>query len=468
MVRPPPPLTASRPALAVSRPALAASAALAAAAGAAACAPRHSRDPAAAATPGGSTVTLYRDAAVVQQRIELDVPASGVAVARVRVPAGLGAGDVLVLPQAGVEVTALRQPGAVKTAPSPALSSPKPRPSDDLLGDELAPAEPAAEPPPPSDRPIELELTARARPGRVTLRLGYVTDRLGWDAAYTLTASPAHDRALLRGAVAIRNTGGVALPRAAVRLVDASISDARTRSAAALTARLGLTTARAVAAPAEAPPPRELGRVDLPEGETRVELVRPAPPRPMRAVLVYDPIGTRFDHTGRDPATDADLGVRPPAGPRVDESFEIDRDPAITGGLPAGPVRLLERRPDGALALLGESRLFDAAARVAQRDTITIGAAGGVTGGRERRELTVDEERKRVVEEFVITIDNQRPRPVEVVLREHLYRGTNWTLAYVSTPVGDETKEGPQQVAPRIAVPARGKARLAYTVVYWW
>jgi hypothetical protein len=131
-------------------------------------------------------------------------------------------------------------------------------------------------------------------------------------------------------------------------------------------------------------------------------------------------------------------------------------------------VRLLERRPDGTLALLGEARLFDAAARVAQRDTITIGAAAGVTGARERRELTVDEERKRVVEEFVLTIDNARPRPVEVVLREHLYRGTNWTLAYVSVPVGEESKEGPQQVAPRITVPARGKGRLLYTVVYWW
>jgi len=466
MVRPPPPLPASRPALAASAALVAAGAA--AAAGAVACAPRHPRDPAAAAAVSGSAVTLYRDSAVVEQRLELNVPASGVAVARVRVPAGLGADDVLVIPQAGVEVIALRQPGAVKTAPPPA--PPGPRHGDDLLGDELAPAEPEAEPPPPSDRPVELELTARARPGRVALRLGYVTSRLAWDAAYTLTASPAHDRAVLRGAVAIRNTGGVALPGAAVRLIDTSFADARTRGAAALTARLGLTAAAAAAEPAaaETSTPRDLGQVDLPEGETRVELVRPAAPRPMRAVLVYDPVGTRFDHAGRDPATDADLGVRPPAGPRVDESFEIDRDPAITGGLPAGPVRLLERRPDGALALLGQSRLFDAAARVAQRDTITLGAAGGVTGGRERRELTVDEERKRVVEEFVITIDNQRPRPVEVVLREHLYRGTNWTLAYVSTPVGEETKEGPQQVAPRIAVPARGKARLAYTVVYWW
>jgi hypothetical protein len=131
-------------------------------------------------------------------------------------------------------------------------------------------------------------------------------------------------------------------------------------------------------------------------------------------------------------------------------------------------VRLLERRADGSLALLGETRLFDEAARVAVSDTISVGTAAGVTGARVRRELTVDKERRRVVEELVITIDNARPRPVEVVAREHLYRGTNWTLAYVSVPIGDDAKEGPQQVAPRITVPPRSKRRIMYAVVYWW
>jgi hypothetical protein len=131
-------------------------------------------------------------------------------------------------------------------------------------------------------------------------------------------------------------------------------------------------------------------------------------------------------------------------------------------------VRLLERRAGGALAQLGEARLFDQAARVAVRATSAVGTAEGVTGARERRELTVDVQRRRVVEEIVITIDNARPRPVDVVVREHLYRGTNWALAYISVPVSEESKEGPQQVAPRITVPARSKGRIMYAVVYTW
>jgi hypothetical protein len=443
----------------IRRGALAASALAASAL--AACRAGPPRAPAAAVLDG-SDITLYRDGAIVRQRVELDVPAGGAGTLRIRVPAGLGAGDILVFPQGGVTVTELRQAGAVKTQAPPPLQPAK------TLEEELAeetPAEAAAEPDPAAERPVELELVALARPGRVAFLLGYVTARLTWEVAYTVTANAAHDRAVLRGAIAIHNTTGIALPAAAVRLIDTSLAAAKTRAAEALTGELTREKPRG---DASHPPPRELGRLDVVDGDTRVELVRAPAPRPMRSVLVYDPIGAQYDRAGRNPAPEPDLGVRPPAGARVDESFEIERDPAITAGLPAGPVRLLERRADGSLALLGQARLFEATARVAISDTIVVGAAEGVTGDRERRELTIDNDRQRVVEDFVITIDNARSRPAEVVVREHLYRGTNWTLAYISVPVGEETKEGPQQVAPRLTVPPHGKARLLYSVVYWW
>jgi hypothetical protein len=253
-----------------------------------------------------------------------------------------------------------------------------------------------------------------------------------------------------------------------VWLVDAPLADARTYAAGALAARLTRREAGAAPAPPTPPAPRELGRLDVADGDTRVELVQGAAPRPMRSALVYDPIGTQYDRAGRIPVMDADHGIRPPAGTRVTESFEIERDPAVTAGLPAGPARLLERTADGTLALLGEARLFEATARAAVSDTFAVGTAGGVTGERERRELTVDGDQQRIVEEFVITIANDRPRPIEVVVREHLYRGTNWTLAYISVPVSEETKEGPQQVAPRLTIPPRSKGRVMYAVVYTW
>ncbi|MDQ3370947.1 MAG: hypothetical protein M3680_36475, partial [Myxococcota bacterium] len=221
-------------------------------------------------------------------------------------------------------------------------------------------------------------------------------------------------------------------------------------------------------APATTPPavPRELGVIEVGDGETRVELLAGSTPRPLRSVLVYDPIGTSLDRTSAAPVRDKHLGVHPPPMARVTESFEVTRDVAAAAGLPGGPVQLLERRVDGTLVVLGEARLFDAASRVAAVDTIPVGTAEGVTGTRERREYTVDEHGKRLVEEIVLTLTSTRAQPVEVVLREHLYRGQNWTLAYRSAPIA--VKEGPQQVSMRMIVPARGQAKVLYVVVYTW
>src|SRR5204863_4859612 len=105
-------------------------------------------------------------------------------------------------------------------------------------------------------------------------------------------------------------------------------------------------------------------------------------------------VGTRLDHAGWARVRDPSLGIAPAAGTRVTESFEVTRPEPTTGGLPGGPVRLLERRPDGALAVLGETRLFDAATRVAGVDTVAIGTADGVTGKRERRDFSIDDDGK--------------------------------------------------------------------------
>lgn len=424
-----------------------------------------------AAVRGGGDVTLYRDRAFVRQRIEVDIPSANAATRlRIEVAAGVGPDDVIVFDRGGLAIAELRATGAIPAIvpPAPAAS-----PSSDADGLEFVPPEPTPEASRPNpDQPAVLELVASApRAGRTTLVIGYPTDRLTWQVAYTMTTGPARDAAVLRGALAIRNTAGIALRDAVVRLVDQPYETMRARTAEQLSARLAKKPRpkpKRGEIAADLPPPRELGRLDLLPGETRAELVRGAAPRRMRPVLVYDPIGAKLDQPGSEPSRDPALGVRPPPGGVVSESYEYPRDPATAAGLPAGPVRLLERRADGSLALLGEARLFEATTRVANTDTISVGTAAGVAGRRERRELTIDEDRKRVVEEFAITIENGRPHPVEVVLREHLYRGENWTLAYLSVSAGDEAKEGSQQVAPRITVPARARRRMLYTVVYWW
>jgi hypothetical protein len=408
------------------------------------------------AAPGSATgdeVTLYRDHALVTQRVEVEVPPADTARVTIKVAAGVAPRDLVILDRGELVVSALRIVGDAADPP-PAADAPFEIAEDPPDADADADAEP---PEPPPGAPTELELVLAApHAGRFTLSLGYVTDRIAWHAAYTMTTTAARDHAILRGTVAIRNTSGIAL-RAHTSVVDGELGAWRERAAGPLAGPAPSTP--------DGAPPRDLGIVTLGDGETRVELLAADPPRTMRAVLVYDPIGTRLDHPGASPLSEPTLGVARAAPTRVTESFEVDRDPRASRGLPAGPVHLFERRPDGSLGLLGEARLFDPATRAAAVDTVAIGTADGVIGHRERRGWARDDDRRRFSEEFLVTIDNARLRPVDIVVREHLYRGLNWTLAYQSSPAA---KEGSQQVALRTTVPANGHAKVLYVVVYTW
>jgi hypothetical protein len=435
--------------------------------------------PASHAVSRGDDLTLYRDWAVIRQHIEIDIKGTSATV-KAQVAAGVTADQIVVLDRGGISIGTLlverhddlEQKIKDLVGSASGSDDPPPPPDEDENTEEPA-NDTALEPPQGAEdttddeqsdfgKPVQITMEVSApTPGHYAVDLGYVTNGLSWQAAYTMTANPARDRAVVRGALAIHNKTGIELNATSSRLIDADFGAWRGKSSEQLASQLVGAT------PSSTPPvtPRELGPLVLGTGETRVELLKPLT-RKMSAVLVYDPIGTKNDHTGATPVEDYALGIEAKTPTRITENFEVIRDKKASEGLPAGPVRLLEQRADGSLAVLGESRLYDAASRVADVDTIAVGTAESVEGKRERRELTVDEENKRIVEEFNITVDNQRAYPVRVLLREHLYRGQNWTLAYHSAP--DATKEGPQQIAMRTQVPAKSKKNVLYVVVYTW
>jgi hypothetical protein len=427
-----------------------------------ACHPRAARRP--APVSHGDELTLYRDRAVVKQRVEVDIPTASTVTVTVKLAVGVEIEDVVVLDRGELGVSELRA-GDVPAHPAADAKPTKkndPEPDAEETAEEGGGIEAPVVPPSPT-APTEVTFVVSGpHAGHYALSLGYITDRIKWDAAYTMTTTSLRRRVSLRGAIAIRNMSGISFARIQVFVVDLELGAWRGRVAE----QFGGLLAGAPASTTPGAQPRSLGTIALGTGETRIELLPGDPARPMHSVLVYDPIGTKLDHSGSAPIRDLALGVTPLAGSRVTESFEIERAQAASAGLPGGPVRLLERRADGSLAVLGETRLFDAATRVAGVDTVAIGTADGVTGVRERREISIDDDGKRLVEEFVLTLTNKRATPVEVVLREHLYRGQNWTLAYHSAL--DADKEGPQQISMRTKVPPHGETKVLYVVVYTW
>lgn len=375
--------------------------------------------------PERDEITLYRDHALVAQRVVVDVEPASAATVRVSVAAGTQPQDISLVDRDNLTITGAHEVGHAD-----------------------------------ANAAVTVELTIAApHAGQFVAQLAYATAKLRWQAGYHLTTTPAHDTASLHGALDVTNATGVPFRGARVHVIDADLGMWRGEVAH----HLAGTLVGQAELPASGARPRLLGTIDLAPGDTRVTLVDHAPPNRMRPVLVYDPIGTKLDTKTTTPVRDLGLGVSPPATTRVDEAFQVERGDD-TAGLPAGPVRLVERRPDGSLVLLATARMFEDATRKSAVDLIPIGTATGVTGHRERRDISIDDTRRRMTEEMVITIDNTRTNPVSVVVREHLYRSLNWTLAYYSAPRTQQ--EGSQQVSMHVDVPAKQAVKLLYVAVY--
>ncbi len=331
-------------------------------------------------------------------------------------------------------------------------------------------------------------LLESAGAGRVEIELVYVTRALRWRADYTLVMDSRRGRAQLHGNLGIDNGTGLAWPDASLTLIDgdrpvklagldaghAGGGDAGPSNRAAVKVadptKPRAEQPQALAVP-ETPRTALPFLVDVEVGAQAVALLGGVYELAARATLVYDPVGDERNLTGKEPKRDKDYGLDR-TSTAVSQSFDIDLKAAkIPEGLPAGSVRLLERAENGALTPLGEARIFERAGsgtdELSPTTSIAVGRSGQVEGTRTRREFTLDEEGKRLIEEFEITLTSTADHPVEVTVREHLYRGMNWMLPYHNVGSGI-IKEGPQKVALRTTVPAKGTARVVYRIIYAW
>jgi hypothetical protein len=336
-------------------------------------------------------------------------------------------------------------------------------------------------------RHVDIELRAD-RAGSATIEILYVTRKLSWNADYTLVTEGAAGRAELHGALGIDNGTGIAYDDANLILIDTNrpskvtafdqaAPDEPTTGKAAAKLPVADPTKPRAEQPVKPVKPVETPRTVLPftvnvqPGTQSVSLLDGIHTLPAAQTLVFDPVGDDRNLSGREPEKGKEYGLDK-TSTAVSQSIDVDMVKAkVPAGLPAGRVRLLERTATGTLTPLGESRIFERAGsdteKLSPTTSVAVGRAIQIEGKRKRREYTIDEEDKRLIEEFEIDLVSTADHPMDVIVREHLYRGLNWTLAYHN--VGDQvTKEGPQKIALRTTVPAKGKARVIYRVVYHW
>ena len=311
--------------------------------------------------------------------------------------------------------------------------------------------------------------------GRQRTRVAYQTQGITWWTDYNLTYSEAGDnecRLDLGAWVSIINTSGASYQDAKLKLVAGEVNRAPQVAGRMAVAKEMRAPASAVAVDGFAEKPffeyhlYTLGRpTSLPDNSTKqIELFPVARGVPCQRTLVY--YGRPDGGYGflPSPATDRGYGVQ--TNKQVDVYLQFrNADNANLGmPLPRGRVRVSKVDPaDKTLEFIGEDSIDHTPKN--EKVLLKMGSAFDVVGERRQMDFRVDTARRTMSEDIEISLRNAKKEPVEVQVKETLYRWTNWEI--VSSTQTYRKEDGRTIYFP-VTVPPGGEASVRYTVRYTW
>jgi hypothetical protein len=207
-----------------------------------------------------------------------------------------------------------------------------------------------------------------------------------------------------------------------------------------------------------------LGRpATIPNNSTKqIELFDSATRVPARKQLVYDGAPDFRFYGGL--VQDREFGSESNAKVEVFLKFSNDKASGMGMPLPAGRVRVSQQdKADGSLEFIGEDTIGHTPKDEDLR--VKLGTAFDVVGERRQTDFTVNTKGRVMEEAFEIKVRNHKTQPVEVIVRESLYRWSQWTLLQQSQP---SEKKDAQTVEFPVRVAADGEATVTYRVRYTW
>lgn len=277
--------------------------------------------------------------------------------------------------------------------------------------------------------------------GEHRARISYQTEGITWWSDYNLVFTPVQgdqNKGFVDvGAwVSILNQSGTSFKDATLKLIAGDVQRAKPKG------RMGDMVTRAApmmemdGAPAGFAQKSffeyhlyTLGRpATIAENSTKqIELFDAASKVPCEKVLVY--YGADFSPWfGMGvPMTDREIGVQSNTKVDVYLKFKNSKEHGLGVPMPAGRVRVSEMDlADKSLEFIGE----DTIDHTPQGETIMIklGTSFDVVGERSTVEYSVNERGRRIEETVQIKLRNRKKEPVTVLVRENMYRWTNWEL----------------------------------------
>jgi hypothetical protein len=144
--------------------------------------------------------------------------------------------------------------------------------------------------------------------------------------------------------------------------------------------------------------------------------------------------------------------------------FKNGKDSHLGMPLPKGKVRVYkEDAADGSLEFVGED-LVDHTPRD-ETVLVKLGESFDVVGERKQTDFRVESRDRWMQESFEIQLRNHKDAPVHVLVKENLYRWTQWAIVDKSDAF---TKEDARTILFDVEVPAGGTKTVTYSVKYTW
>ena len=305
-------------------------------------------------------------------------------------------------------------------------------------------------------------------------RITYQTDGLTWRADYTVIVSKDDTKADIGAWVSILNASGASYPDAKLKLVAGDVQRLQPPEMAQQSMFGGggggyrekgggfveksffeyhLYT---------------LGRsTSLANNSTKqIELFPTRGNVPVNKTFVYYGLAPEYRlwHWDNEPNQDRNLGTQ--SNKQVDIYLKMKNSEQNGLGipLPAGRLRVYKQdEADQLNEFVGEDVISHTPKD--EEVLIKLGSAFDIVGERKQTNFTVDSDGHVIAESFEIVLRNHKKEPVDVIVKENLFRWMNWEITANSDKWEKQdfrTIHIPVQVAPD------GEKKVTYTVKYTW
>ena len=316
--------------------------------------------------------------------------------------------------------------------------------------------------------------TEKAGPHR--MRVTYETRNVTWWADYNVVFTPGENANAglldINAWVSIINQSGATYPAARLKLIAGDVHRApqpQPMYAMKQRAMVGAAIASDEAGFEEKAffeyHLYTLGRpTTLPDNSTKqIELFPAVHDVPCEKVLVYYGLASFYPVYG-SPMMDRNFGVQ--SNKKVDIYIRLKNEKKIGLGmpLPSGRIRVSQRdRADDTLEFIGEDKIDHTPKD--EEVLIKMGSAFDVVGERRQTDFKVDSRRDWMDESIEIKLRNHKEEPVKVIVKENLYRRTNWEITQKSH---DFEKIDSRTIHFPVEIEKDGEVTITYTVHYTW